>query len=55
MSANNKTVSLSISFSYLYYGIFFSFVGMALIALWQTLRGPVAWLETSHEEEASQP
>nr|WP_251048408.1 TRAP transporter small permease [Halomonas sp. ISL-56] len=55
MSANNKTVSLSISFSYLYYGVFFSFAGMALIALWQTLRGPVVWLETSHEQEASQP
>ena len=55
MSANNKTVSLSISFSYLYYGIFFSFVGMALIALWQCLRGPVVWLEVSHEEEISQP
>ncbi|WP_235040465.1 TRAP transporter small permease [Vreelandella profundi] len=51
MSANNKTVSLSISFSYLYYGIFFSFAGMALIAVWQTLRGPVAWLEVRDEEE----
>ncbi|MCL5427543.1 MAG: TRAP transporter small permease [Gammaproteobacteria bacterium] len=51
MSANNKTVSLSISFSYLYYGVFFSFVGMALIAGWQTLRGPVAWLEVPREEE----
>ncbi|TVP44681.1 MAG: TRAP transporter small permease [Halomonas sp.] len=54
MSANNKTVSLSISFSYLYYGVFFSFAGMALIAVWQTLRGPVAWLETPREEEVAQ-
>ncbi|UXZ54445.1 TRAP transporter small permease [Halomonas sp. 7T] len=51
MSANNKTVSLSISFSYLYYGVFFSFAVMALIAVWQTLRGPVAWLEAPSEEE----
>lgn len=51
MSSNNKTVSLSISFSYLYYGIFFSCAGMALIAVWQTLRGPVAWLEAPREEE----
>ena len=51
MSANNKTVSLSISFSYLYYGVFFSFAGMTLIAVWQTLRGPVAWLEAPREEE----
>ena len=50
MSANNKTVSLSISFSYLYYGVFFSFAGMALIAVWQTLRGPVPWLEGPREE-----
>lgn len=55
MSSNNTTVSLSISFSYLYYGIFFSFAGMALIAVWQTLRGPVAWLEARHEEEVAQP
>ncbi len=54
MSANNKTVSLSISFSYLYYGIFFSFAGMAVIALWQTLRGPVVWFETPREEEVAQ-
>lgn len=54
MSANNKTVSLSISFSYLYYGVFFSFAGMALIAVWQTLRGPVAWLETPREEERNE-
>lgn len=54
MSANNKTVSLSISFSYLYYGVLFSFAGMALIALWQTLRGPVAWLDVIHEEEVAQ-
>ncbi|MBU2954383.1 TRAP transporter small permease [Marinobacter sp. F3R08] len=51
VSSNNTTVSLGISFSYLYYGIFFSFVGIALIAVWQTLRGPVAWLESHHEEE----
>lgn len=50
MSANNKTVSLSISFSYLYYGVFFSFLGMALIAVWQTLRGPVVWLAAPGEE-----
>ena len=51
MSANNKTVSLSISFSYLYYGLLFSFVAMALIATWQTLRGPVTWLnKPAHEE-----
>lgn len=42
-SANNRTVSLGISFSYLYYGIFIAFAGMAVLALWQTLRGPVAW------------
>ena len=42
-SANNRTVSLGISFSYLYYGIFIAFAGMALLALWQALRGPVAW------------
>ncbi|UYO76226.1 TRAP transporter small permease [Halomonas qinghailakensis] len=55
MSANNKTVSLSISFSYLYYGIFFSFAGMAVIALWKTLRGPVFWLEAPREEEVMAP
>jgi len=55
VSANNKTVSLSISFSYLYYGVFFSFVGMALIALWQCVRGPVVWLGAAREEEASRP
>jgi len=43
MSANNKTVSLSISFTWLYYGILLGFVGMAVLALWQTLRGPVEW------------
>jgi TRAP-type C4-dicarboxylate transport system permease small subunit len=42
-SANNRTVSLGISFSYLYYGIFIAFAGMAVLALWQTLRGPVPW------------
>ena len=55
MSANNKTVSLSISFSFLYYGVLLSFSGMALIAAWQTLRGPVAWLEAPREEEPTQP
>jgi TRAP-type C4-dicarboxylate transport system permease small subunit len=55
VSANNTTVSLSISFSYLYYGVFFSFAGMALIALWQTLRGPVVWLAAPREEEVAQP
>ncbi|MCS2608272.1 TRAP transporter small permease [Halomonas dongshanensis] len=52
MSAHNNTVSLGISFSFLYYAILFSFVAMALIALWQTLRGPVAWLDTPAEEAA---
>jgi TRAP-type C4-dicarboxylate transport system permease small subunit len=55
MSSNNTTVSLSISFSYFYYGVFFSFAGMSLIAVWQTLRGPVAWLEVRHEDEVAQP
>ena len=50
-SSHNTTVSLSISFSYLYYGVFFSFAGMALIAVWQTLRGPLAWLEALRQEE----
>ena len=53
MSANNTTVSLSISFSYLYYGIFFSFAGMALIAAWQTLRGPVSWFDAQESEETT--
>lgn len=44
MSANNRTVSLGISFSYLYYGIFIGFAGMTLISAWQALRGRVAWL-----------
>lgn len=43
VSANNRTVSLGISFSYLYYGILIAFSGMAVLALWQALRGPVAW------------
>ena len=56
MSANNTTVSLSISFSFLYYGVLFSFASMATIALWQTLRGPVSWLGSSeNEQEAAQP
>ncbi|MFQ3787293.1 TRAP transporter small permease [Halomonas sp. A29] len=46
VSANNRTVSLGISFSYLYYGIFIAFAGMAVLALWQTLRGPVAWQDS---------
>ncbi|PMR77511.1 TRAP transporter small permease [Billgrantia endophytica] len=52
MSANNRTVSLGISFSYLYYGIFLGFAGMALLASWQALRGPVSWqpVDTSGEE-----
>jgi TRAP-type C4-dicarboxylate transport system permease small subunit len=50
-SANNSTVSLSISFSYLYYGVFFSFAGMAIIAMWQTLRGPISWLSVLNKEE----
>ena len=44
MSANNRTVSLGISFSYLYYGIFIGFAGMAVLAAWQALRGRVDWL-----------
>ncbi len=43
MSANNRTVSLGISFSYLYYGIFVGFAGMTLLSAWQALRGRVAW------------
>ena len=50
-SANNRTVSLGISFSYLYYGIFIAFTGMAVLALWQTLRGPVAWQDTLRAEQ----
>ncbi|MCB8888209.1 TRAP transporter small permease [Vreelandella malpeensis] len=53
MSAHNNTVSLGISFSFLYYAILFSFAAMALIALWQTLRGPVAWLAPASEGVAS--
>lgn len=56
ISANNTTVSLNISFSFLYYGVLFSFISMAMIALWQTLRGPVTWLGISKDEqEAKQP
>ncbi|WP_447555206.1 TRAP transporter small permease [Vreelandella sp. EE22] len=51
VSANNNTVSLGISFSYLYYALFASFVAMAAIALWQTLRGPVAWYLEPAEQE----
>lgn len=54
-SSNNTTVSLSISFSYLYYGVFFSFAGMALIAMWQTLRGPLSWLDALRDAEEDQP
>ncbi|MCC5882816.1 MAG: TRAP transporter small permease [Halomonas sp.] len=50
-SANNRTVSLGISFSYLYYGIFIAFAGMAVLALWQTLRGPVAWQDSLLAEQ----
>ncbi|MGJ7461540.1 TRAP transporter small permease [Halomonas sp. MA07-2] len=54
MSANNRTVSLGISFSYLYYGIFIGFAGMTLIAAWQTLRGRVAWVPGgSRDDEES--
>lgn len=52
MSANNRTVSLAISFSYLYYGIFLGFAGMALIAAWQALRGRVAWRPGVYDEES---
>lgn len=51
MSANNRTVSLGISFSYLYYGIFIGFAGMTLISAWQTLRGRVAWLPAGGRDE----
>jgi TRAP-type C4-dicarboxylate transport system permease small subunit len=54
-SSNNTTVSLSISFSYLYYGVFFSFAAMALLSVWQTLRGPLSWLEALREEKVDQP
>lgn len=52
MSANNRTVSLGISFSYLYYGIFIGFAGMAVLSAWQTLRGMVDWqpVADTHEE-----
>jgi TRAP-type transport system small permease protein len=50
-SANNRTVSLGISFSYLYYGIFIAFAGMSVLALWQTLRGPVAWQDSLRAEQ----
>lgn len=53
VSANNRTVSLGISFSYLYYGILTAFVGMAVLALWQALRGPVSWQVALQTEEAS--
>ncbi|WP_346795895.1 TRAP transporter small permease subunit [Halomonas sp. Bachu 37] len=53
MSANNRSVSLGISFSYLYYGVFFSFAGMALLAAWQTLRGPVDWFDEGEASEES--
>lgn len=52
-SANNRTVSLGISFSYLYYGIFLAFAGMALVATWQALRGPVAWQDALQTEQES--
>lgn len=52
MSANNRTVSLGISFSYLYYGIFIGFAGMALLSGWQTLRGPVSWRAVSGSGES---
>ncbi|APX93413.1 C4-dicarboxylate ABC transporter permease [Halomonas sp. 1513] len=42
-SANNRTVSLGISFSYLYLGILIGFAGMAVLSAWQALRGPVEW------------
>ncbi|WNL41863.1 TRAP transporter small permease subunit [Halomonas sp. PAMB 3264] len=52
-SAYNNTVSLGISFTYLYYALLLSFACMAVIALWQVLRGPVSWrIETAHEEHA---
>lgn len=50
-SAHNRTVSLGISFSYLYYGIFIAFAGMAVLALWQTLRGPVPWQDSLRAEQ----
>ncbi|MCE8019183.1 TRAP transporter small permease [Halomonas sp. MCCC 1A11036] len=51
VSANNRTVSLGISFSYLYYGIFIAFAGMAVLALWQALRGPVSWQASLQAEQ----
>lgn len=53
VSANNRTVSLGISFSYLYYGLLVTFVGMGVLALWQALRGPVAWQAALQAEEAN--
>jgi TRAP-type C4-dicarboxylate transport system permease small subunit len=55
MSANNRTVSLGISFSYLYYGVFIGFAGMALLAAWQTLRGPVTWQVVPGSDEEAIP
>ncbi len=54
MSANNRSVSLGFSFSYLYYGIFIGFAGMTILAAWQALRGRVSWLavDGSHEEDS---
>ena len=52
-SANNRTVSLGISFSYLYYGIFLAFAGMALVTSWQAVRGPVAWQAALQSEQES--
>ncbi|WP_252106151.1 MULTISPECIES: TRAP transporter small permease subunit [unclassified Halomonas] len=52
VSANNNTVSLGISFAYLYYALFTGFAAMAVLALWQTLRGPVDWLIEPAEQEA---
>ncbi|MFG6665832.1 TRAP transporter small permease [Halomonas sp. HNIBRBA4712] len=53
VSVNNNTVSLGISFSYLYYAVLGSFISMAVIAAWQTLRGPVAWHVEPHAQETT--
>ena len=50
-SANNRTVSLGISFSYLYLGILIGFAGMAVLSAWQVLRGPVDWRPMADMDE----
>ncbi|MBS9402454.1 TRAP transporter small permease [Halomonas sp. TRM85114] len=50
-SAYNRTVSLGISFSYLYYGILIGFAGMTVLSLWQALRGEVTWRSVADMNE----